>query len=243
MPACDLPNLNSGSHVTLHAVPTYVSTVLGNPGKYTFRYHHFHTNTAIIQSRRNTHAVGPAVSWDASLPFAGNSESMSMAFDWGINAAVLFGRQRAQIHHQTAGYYFKGLVAANPKYHTTYVNPAVESQSLTFGHDHPERRRLRRHFVPLRRCQGQLRLSRRFLLQRCGHRLGHGQILDARFLRPLLHQYRAGGLGIHIYRRAARVRSRWVKAVGIPPPLFSWPPRNRNNSRITLHCRKMCMCE
>ena len=32
----------SGSDVTLHARPTYVSSVPGRPGKYTFRYHHFH---------------------------------------------------------------------------------------------------------------------------------------------------------------------------------------------------------
>ena len=124
----------SGSDVTLHARPTYVSTVMGNPGKYTFRYHHFHTNTAIIQSRRSVRAIGPAVSWDASLPVVGDNANMAIAFDWGVNAAVLFGRQRAQTHHQTAGYYFKGVIEDNPKYHSTYVNPPVDhnrSRSVT----------------------------------------------------------------------------------------------------------------
>ena len=124
----------SSSDVTLHARPTYVSTVIGTPGRFTFRYHHFHTNTAIVQSRRSTHAIGPAISWDASLPVVGGSASMAVAFDWGLNAAVLFGRQRAQTHHQTAGYYFKGPIAANPKYHSTYVNPPVDhnrSRSMT----------------------------------------------------------------------------------------------------------------
>jgi iron complex outermembrane receptor protein len=116
----------AGSDVTLHACPTYVSTVRAHPGKYTFRYHHFHTNTAIIHSRRSTRAIGPAVSWDASQPVVGDSASMAVAFDWGVNAAFLFGRQRAQTHHQTAGYYFRGLIAANPSYHTTYVNPPVD---------------------------------------------------------------------------------------------------------------------
>jgi hypothetical protein len=116
----------SGSDVTLHACPTYVSSVISSPGRFTFRYHHFHTNTAIIQSRRSVHAIGPSLSWDASQPVMGDSSSMTVALDWGVNGAILFGRQHAQTHHQTAGYYFKGAIVANPKYHTTYVNPPVD---------------------------------------------------------------------------------------------------------------------
>jgi hypothetical protein len=116
----------SGSDVTLHARPAYMTSAAKyNPGKYIGHHRHFHTYTAIIQSKRNTHAIGPTVSWDASLPFVGNSESVSMAFDWGVNAAVLFGRQRARIHHQTAGAYVKGPIVGQD-YHTTYVNPPVD---------------------------------------------------------------------------------------------------------------------
>jgi hypothetical protein len=115
----------SGSQVTLHAVPTYVSAVTGPPGKYR-RYHHFHSYTAIIRSERSTNAIGPSLSWDASQPVMGDSASMTVSFDWGINAAILFGRQRAQTHHQTAGYYFEGAVADNPKHYTVYVNPPVD---------------------------------------------------------------------------------------------------------------------
>ena len=122
----------SGSDVTLYARPTYVSSVRTRPGKYTLHYHHFHSNTAVIQSRRSTRAIGPAVSWDASLPVVGDSASMAVVFDWGINAAILFGRQRAQTHHQTSGHYYKGMVG--PKYQTNYANPPVDrnrSHSVT----------------------------------------------------------------------------------------------------------------
>jgi hypothetical protein len=43
------------------------------------------------------------LSWDASVPVAGNGTHRSLTFDWGINAAILFGRQRARIHQQTTG--------------------------------------------------------------------------------------------------------------------------------------------
>ncbi|HEV2562572.1 MAG TPA: hypothetical protein VGT78_10560 [Rhizomicrobium sp.] len=112
----------SGSHTTLHARPTYVYTVFNKPGKYNIDHRHYRSNTAVVQSRRDTHAVGPSVSWNASLPVAGNSSSMSIALDWGMNAALLFGRQRAKVYHQTAGYY--GIHAKYYR-HSSYVNPAV----------------------------------------------------------------------------------------------------------------------
>ena len=116
----------SGSDVTLHARPTYVSTVRVRPGKYTTRYNHFSTNTAIIQSKRSVRALGPEISWDASLPVVSDNASMDVAFDWGVNAAVLFGRQHTQIHHQTAGYYHKGPAIRIGGYHSTYVNAPID---------------------------------------------------------------------------------------------------------------------
>ena len=117
----------SGSNATLHARPTYVTSAAKyRPGKYIGHHRHFHTYTAIIQSRRSTHAIGPTVSWDASQPVVGDSASMSVAFDWGINAAILFGRQRAQTHHQTAGFYLKGPLVGASIQHSTYVNPPVD---------------------------------------------------------------------------------------------------------------------
>jgi hypothetical protein len=66
-----------------------------------------HTYAASIQTKRNTHAVGPSLSWDASLPVAGNGSDMTLSVDWGLNGAVLFGRQRARVTHQTAGQYHR----------------------------------------------------------------------------------------------------------------------------------------
>jgi hypothetical protein len=99
----------SGSGVTLHARPIYNFNFVTSPGKYRLP-HPVHANyTAIFQAQRSTHAIGPAISWDASVPLAGTSADATINLDWGANAAVLFGRQRARVHHQTHGYYYKVL--------------------------------------------------------------------------------------------------------------------------------------
>ena len=48
--------------------------------------------------------IGPSVNWDASLPLS-NGRSGSIALDWGINAALLFGKQKSKEQHQSASAY------------------------------------------------------------------------------------------------------------------------------------------
>lgn len=68
---------------------------------------HYHTNQATAATTRSFQGVGPSISWNASAPFAGNTEDGEIAFDWGVNGAVLFGRQKTISHHQTTGRYHK----------------------------------------------------------------------------------------------------------------------------------------
>ena len=68
-----------------------------------YRFHNF---SLTASASRNSHAIGPSLSWDASSPFAGDADSTEFSIDWGLNAAVLFGRQKAVTHHQTSGQYF-----------------------------------------------------------------------------------------------------------------------------------------
>ena len=95
----------SSSHATLHGRPVATfgppATV---PGLYrNFRFPIHATYTAFARAGRSAHAVGPSLSWDASAPVAGNGSEATVNLDWGLNAAILFGRQRAQVHHQTTG--------------------------------------------------------------------------------------------------------------------------------------------
>ncbi|HTO41589.1 MAG TPA: hypothetical protein VL026_11485 [Rhizomicrobium sp.] len=50
---------------------------------------------------RSFRGLGPSLSWDASAPVLHNPEGADVTFDWGLNAALLFGRQRADVDHQT----------------------------------------------------------------------------------------------------------------------------------------------
>jgi len=61
----------------------------------------FHFYTQHGRAERSFHGIGPSLSWDASAPFAGNPDNAEFTFDWGINASVLFGRQKASVHHST----------------------------------------------------------------------------------------------------------------------------------------------
>lgn len=96
------------------------------PGKLKLPY--FHAYYATGHASRNFRGVGPSLSWNGSAPFVGNQQDGELTFDWGLNAALLFGRQKARVQHQTSGHYETGLYKYNRQ---TY--PAVP-------HGHPNDR-------------------------------------------------------------------------------------------------------
>lgn len=73
-----------------------------------FRSGAYHFNSAKALSERSFNGVGPSLSWDASTPILGQPENGQIGLDWGINAAILFGRQKAAVHHQTTAHYYNG---------------------------------------------------------------------------------------------------------------------------------------
>ncbi len=68
----------------------------------------YHSNSAAASFKRSFHGLGPSLSWTASAPVVGRPEEGQVSLDWGINVAVLFGRQKAAVHHQTTAVYHKG---------------------------------------------------------------------------------------------------------------------------------------
>jgi len=83
----------------------------------------YHANTAVLTAARSFRGIGPSLSWSASAPFAGNTKDGELTADWGVNAALLFGRQRVKVHHQTT-----------VRYHTGgYVLPSIESNGGHFA--------------------------------------------------------------------------------------------------------------
>jgi len=98
---------------------------------------HFHENAATASAARSFRGIGPSLAWTASVPIAGNVDEGQVAVDWGINAAVLFGRQKAKIHHETTAQYWSAKYhqysAAGATVTTAYhhnANP-VRSRSVT----------------------------------------------------------------------------------------------------------------
>jgi hypothetical protein len=47
---------------------------------------------------RTFRGIGPEITWDASQPVLGGGEEGELNLDWGVNAALLFGRQKVSIH-------------------------------------------------------------------------------------------------------------------------------------------------
>ena len=85
---------------------------------------YFHTYHATGQASRSFHGIGPSLSWNGSTPFAGDPQDGEVTFDWGANAALLFGRQKSRVeHHETANYQ-NGLnyVLGHRTYASVYKN-------------------------------------------------------------------------------------------------------------------------
>jgi iron complex outermembrane receptor protein len=91
-------------------------------------YQPYHSFSGKFQADRDFHGIGPSLTWNSSVPFAGNSQDGELTLDWGVNGSVLFGRQRVKMSHQTTGRYH---VRGNTRHHntpgliTTYQNPAT----------------------------------------------------------------------------------------------------------------------
>ena len=68
----------------------------------------YHSNAAALIASRSFHGVGPALSWSASAPFAGDAQRGELDLDWGLNVAALFGRQKTRIEQHETGRYNTG---------------------------------------------------------------------------------------------------------------------------------------
>jgi len=98
----------------------FLAKAVGKSSFATNRHHHSYY--AHAWSGRSFHGIGPSLSWEGSAPFAGHPDAAELTFDWGANAAVLFGRQRVQGGHMTTGHYFRGLATT----HYTHTVPPIE---------------------------------------------------------------------------------------------------------------------
>lgn len=114
------------SYKYVHGFGHFPSLYIKQPEQ---RWHHYTGNLNISRSFRG---IGPSISWEASAPFAGNKESTELTVDWGVNAALLFGRQRVRGHHDTQAIFKTGTgnSQGTTPYPHRYYSPS-RSKSVT----------------------------------------------------------------------------------------------------------------
>jgi hypothetical protein len=76
----------------------------------------------IAENHRSFRGIGPSLSWESSSHLTGSEDDGGLTFDWGLNAAILFGRQKSTGHHQTTAYHYeqKYYGAQGPRYALAY---------------------------------------------------------------------------------------------------------------------------
>ncbi len=117
----------SQAHVNIEARPD----LYGNPEKRNQIY--FHVYTASAKSDRSFRGLGPSLSWKASTPVAGSRDDAEIALDWGLDAAVLFGRQKASVAHSTLARFHKGKYyhTATAVLYSHALNGIARARSVT----------------------------------------------------------------------------------------------------------------
>ncbi|HTO39649.1 MAG TPA: hypothetical protein VL026_01625, partial [Rhizomicrobium sp.] len=88
------------SNITLKSRPELGDIDTANAAFGIFKYHP-HVFQAAAESQRNFHGIGPSLSWEGSTPLAGHADQAQLGFDWAVNAALLFGRQKVKASHET----------------------------------------------------------------------------------------------------------------------------------------------
>jgi len=118
---------SSTSNTTLKSRPTLGEIKVKNIFGFNQAYYYPHVYQAAASDKRNFHGVGPTLSFEGAQTLAGKPDSMQFVFDWGVNAALLFGRQKANTQHETQASSFK--MTATTKYNKQALYHTAKSDS------------------------------------------------------------------------------------------------------------------
>jgi iron complex outermembrane receptor protein len=123
-------NLSFGVRIAQFASKSDV-TMKGRPDLhlYSVGWKYWHTYVAHEHAARSFRGIGPSVSWSGSVPLFENDGDSEISFDWGANAALLFGRQKAAVQHNTTGRVFHEKYAYASQYITRYQRGASPNRS------------------------------------------------------------------------------------------------------------------
>jgi len=112
-------DFTSRSAVDIHGRPTVelVKTYYG------ISRTRFRGYTMTAHAARSFKGVGPSLSWNASAALAGNQQDGELTLDWGVQGALLFGKQKAKVDHQSQSYYKPPRYIFLSYYYTKQVHP------------------------------------------------------------------------------------------------------------------------
>jgi hypothetical protein len=135
----------SQAEVTAHARPDVGITFFTVFGLVTVPDLRFNTYSFHGSAHRDFQGVGPSLSWNASVPVVGNQQHGEISLDWGINGALLFGRQKSRTSHQTTSRHYEGY-----KYQRTIPGYPYRITHFTTRYQHtpPDQARSRSVTVP-----------------------------------------------------------------------------------------------
>jgi len=83
----------------------YLTTFAGNTANIKIPIQNWDLYTGKMNVTRSFHGAGPSLSWDDSTMLLGGAETSSLSLDWGLNAALLFGRQKMRADHTTSAHH------------------------------------------------------------------------------------------------------------------------------------------
>lgn len=110
----------------------YLTQFFGIPGYFKIPSQAWDLYSARNTVSRSFHGVGPSLEWSADEVILGQPDSSTVTFDWGVNGAILFGRQKVTAHHTTIAHH--GSVqhgsGALPTLYPTKVHSTARSRSV-----------------------------------------------------------------------------------------------------------------
>jgi len=100
---------NFHSDVTIKArpevIPYTVNVFYGYIPYPAFKFNGYYMHSDVA---RSFSGIGPSLSLKSTVPLAGSAQSGELSLDWGLSGALLFGRQKANVHHHTTARYYHG---------------------------------------------------------------------------------------------------------------------------------------
>ncbi len=82
----------------------------------------YHRINAHFSAARKFNGIGPSLSWDASTALMGDSNNSEIALDWGVDGALLFGRQSVRGNHHTTTAFYTGSFPKSVSHQSVPLN-------------------------------------------------------------------------------------------------------------------------